>query len=504
MKDEATVLIYAVGRDAALTEKVLHESGHRCEVCTDDDALLSRISPETGAVLLAEELLSQALAGRLEAAVRAQPPWSDLPLLLVARTSTLALPPGAVGRLGNVAILTRPMGLDALASAVRSALRARHRQFEVRDLLLQQHEQAQRKDQFLAMLAHELRNPLAPIRYAAHMLQLEGLSADKVAQLAHLVERQIGHMGRIIDQLLDVSRVTQGLIRLDKTRMDLAQLARDAVLAQSIPAGAKQVQLTSRIDGPVWITGDPTRLKQVIDNLIDNAVKFSPTGQAVHVELRQEGQQIVLQVIDKGDGIEPGLLPLLFEPFIQADRSLDRSRGGLGLGLALVKGLVELHGGTVSAESQGPGTGSAFTVTLPADFLAEPAQAPAPEQAGTQKSLRVLVAEDNPDTADTLRMILEGYGYQVWVASSGPAAVETARRIRPDALVCDIGLPGMSGYDVAKALRKDPTIAPLMIAVTGYSSPEDKATAMAAGFHLHLPKPVAPAELLSQLRKSAG
>jgi CheY-like chemotaxis protein len=249
---------------------------------------------------------------------------------------------------------------------------------------------------------------------------------------------------------------------------------------------------------PVWVEGDPTRLAQVLDNLLENAVKFTPRGGSVMVRLAADpGRgQAVLAVRDTGSGIAPDLLPRLFEPFAQADRSLDRSQGGLGLGLALVKGLVELHGGEVHAASGGPGRGAEFEVRLP--MQPEPAalsrmpQAPPPKD----KKLRVLVVEDNRDAADSLRLLLELYGYDVTVAYTGPAGVEAAKRWQPDVVLCDIGLPGLDGYEVARELRRHPSTARArMIAVTGYGGDQERARSRAAGFDAHLTKPADPTAL---------
>ena len=502
---EPVLLVHAPGRDGELSCKLLGEAGHSCVPCRDDNDLVQRLGDGAGALLLAEEVLTERFVARLHTFISQQPPWSDLPVLVVAQREHRPRLE-ALAALGNASVLPRPMAPEALASAVGAALRARQRQFQVRDLLHNQREQARRKDEFMAMLAHELRNPLAPIRYAAHALQLSTLSPAKLTGMAALVERQVGHMGRIIDQLLDVTRVTRGIIHLQREPLDLAELTRQSIDSHAAAASVKAVTLHYDIDGPLWVHGDVTRLRQVVDNLLDNAIKFSPEGGVVRAELVADGADAVLRVVDAGDGIEPEVVPFLWEPFMQADRSLDRSRGGLGLGLALVKGLAQMHGGTVGVQSGGRGRGSTFTVRLP---LAE-AHAAQRESEGAGggppggRMLRVLVAEDNIDAAETLRMILEVSGFDPVVEHSGTAAVDTARRQRPDAVVCDIGLPGMNGYEVARALRALPPGPPLLlVAVTGYGSPEDRAAALAAGFDAHFAKPVSPGELVALLERMA-
>ena len=496
-------LILAAGRDGELALKVLTNAGHPCHLCVNAQELLDRLGEDVSALLLAEELLSGGLHARLAAALTAQPAWSDLPILVVAQNENPPpLRPDLVV-LGNVSVLTRPMAVDALTSAVAAAVRARLRQLQVRDLMRDQEEQGRRKDEFLAMLAHELRNPLAPIRYASKILQAPGLAADQLRNTAQLVERQVGHMATIIDDLLDVSRVTRGLIKLSTAPLDLSQLVRRTADAYVLAAKDKGVGVRlSLAPQPIWVLGDATRLKQVLDNLIDNAVKFSPAGRDVVITLRKEVGEAIVDVSDHGAGLDPLLIPHIFEPFVQADRSLDRPNGGLGLGLALVRGLVLLHGGAATAHSKGPNCGSTFTVRLPlieAPALQPSAQATPPAAGG----LRVLLAEDNRDAAESLKMLLEMSGHEVSVAYNGPDAVTTARSVLPEVLVCDIGLPGMNGYDVATALRQDPELQNVrMIAVTGYGDNQDRDTALATGFDEHLCKPVEPNMLLAEIAKA--
>lgn len=500
----ADVLILAAPRDASLTRRLLSDAGVESESCESEASLMQALSLETGAVLVAEEMLTRSLRRHLVAGIRAQPAWSDLPIIIVASASAAHLPLSAVAELGNVAMLQRPMAPDALQSAVSAALRARRRQWEVRDLLRQQREQAERKDQFLAMLAHELRNPLTPIRYAAHLLQVNELPPERQSTLARVVDRQVGHMGRIIDQLLDVSRLTRGLVQLAREPVNLCELARETLTAHAVAAQAAGIVLDCRCDCDAWVEGDGTRLRQVIDNLVDNAIKFSAAGDRVTVSLSCEEGCVALTVDDEGDGIEPHLQDQLFDAFVQADRSLERSRGGLGLGLALVKGLVSLHGGKVSMVSAGPDQGSTFTVTLPAlrEWPTGASTDPDSPPVTDSRSRDVLLAEDNVDAADSLRMILEGHGHRVQVVHNGPAAVEVLRARRPDVLICDIGLPGLSGYDVARSAQGAHRPA-LMVALTGYGSAEDRQRAADAGFDGHLAKPIAVPELLAWLSSAA-
>jgi PAS domain S-box-containing protein len=355
---------------------------------------------------------------------------------------------------------------------------------------------ARRKDEFLAMLAHELRSPLAPISNGLHILKLPAVDPGLSARARDMMERQINNLTRIVDDLLEVSRLTRGRIELRVERLDLARLVRDAV--EDRRADFERAGLTVELgvpDVPAWVAGDPTRLTQVLDNLLDNARKFTSPGGRVTVGVEQDGsaRRAALTVTDTGAGIDPELLPWLFDAFSQADRSLDRSQGGLGLGLALVKGLVELHGGQVRANSAGRGHGAEFRVTLPA--CPEPAALSglpsAPHRA--RRRLRILVVEDNRDSAETLRMLLQMFGHEVTVAHSGTEGVEAAKRLHPEVVLCDIGLPGLDGYGVVGELRRDPdTAGARVIAVTGYGAEEDRRRSQQAGFDMHLTKPLDP------------
>jgi two-component system, sensor histidine kinase len=497
----APVLVFAPGRDGELSCKVLEGSGFGCRLCVAEDAFFEHV-PEAGVVLVAEEMLSESVLARLSDALSAQPAWSDLPILVVAHDATHQSRRNALAGMGNVSVLTRPMAVDTLTSAVAASLRARKRQFQVRDLLGEQREQARRKDEFLAMLAHELRNPLAPIRYAAQVLHARTLAPAQLRATAELVERQVGHMATIIDDLLDVSRVTRGFIKLQCAPFDVAALVRRTVEAHAIAAQAKGVDVHVGSIDEAWVNGDTTRLKQVLDNLLDNAVKFSPRGGEVVATLRREAEQVVLAVADRGPGLDAAVIPHIFEPFFQVDRSLDRSKGGLGLGLALVRGLVVLHGGEVQAESAGAGQGSTFVVRLP--LCVVPAITPSPsDPVNDARPCRVLVAEDNRDSADALKLLLETQGHEVFVAYTGPDAVAVARDVAPDVVVCDIGLPGISGYDVANALRRDASFEHVrLIAVTGYGDAQDRLSALERGFDEHLRKPVEPGLLLAEIAKA--
>jgi signal transduction histidine kinase len=362
------------------------------------------------------------------------------------------------------------------------------------------HEEVKRKDDFLAILGHELRNPLAPIRACLDILQRSDPSREQVQRTRETMARQVRHMGRLIDDLLDVSRISQGKIPLERQELDLAQVVRETVEDYQGSLSAKSLQLNLGLPStPVWMSGDPVRISQALINLLRNAVSFTDVGGRISINLREAESFAVLTVADSGIGMEPSVVTNLFQPFLQADRTLDRSRGGLGLGLAVVKGIIELHGGTVSAASAGLGRGSEFTLRLPL-LVHRDEQTSSATPNESRRRRRVLIIEDNRDIADTMQVLLELLGHEVALGYDGAQGIRLAREIRPDVVLCDLGLPGeFSGFAVAKTLREDAQAhSAYLVAVTGYGGEHDKARALAAGFDRHLCKPVG-AEALEQL-----
>jgi PAS domain S-box-containing protein len=353
------------------------------------------------------------------------------------------------------------------------------------------------KDEFLAMLAHELRNPLGAIGGAAQVLALSDLREPHAIRAHAVIQRQVAHMARLMDDLLDVGRVVTGKIELDRRAVDLARCVRGCVTAASAGQnGERTIRMETQ---SVWVDGDPVRLEQIASNLVSNALRFTAASQAVRVCVTAEADSAVLRVSDDGVGIEPELLPRIFDLFVQADRSPDRAKGGLGIGLTLVKRLVELHGGTVEASSPGPGRGSTFTVRLPRVAPELRSESGVQSDPATSQ-LRILLVDDNADSRTMCALMLEAEGHEVFQSADGKAAVEMFRRVRPQVAVIDIGLPGMDGYDVARHLRSEPLGRDVtLIALTGYGFPEDRARSRAAGFDSHLVKPVEPDELRRQL-----
>jgi signal transduction histidine kinase/ActR/RegA family two-component response regulator len=364
----------------------------------------------------------------------------------------------------------------------------------------------QRKDEFLAILSHELRNPLAPILTAAQLMKLRGDVATPRER--ELITRQAQHLVRLVDDLLDVSRVTRGKIALKKERLELAHVVAKAVEAVSplLEQRKHVLQVAAPAEG-LAVDGDEVRLTQVVSNLLSNAARYTPPGGHIAVAGAREGDHVVLRVRDDGTGITPELMPQLFEMFVQGPRGPDRAEGGLGLGLALVRRLTELHGGTVEAHSDGPGRGSEFTVRLDAapelpPVLQPPAGTRRPSASG--RALRVLVVDDNRDAAELISEVLQAAGYAVETAGDPSSALLAAERFRPHLAVLDIGLPVMDGYELGQHLRaRMGTAAPALIALTGYGQEQDKQRSQSVGFAFHLVKPIDSETLLQCLAAAA-
>jgi signal transduction histidine kinase/integral membrane sensor domain MASE1 len=356
------------------------------------------------------------------------------------------------------------------------------------------------KDEFLAMLGHELRNPLGAISNAVHILdRLEDARGRSATQAREIISRQVQHLSGLIDDLLDVGRVMTGKIRLNRGPLDLYQAVERSL--NTLGAAGKTHDHTIRLHGQsVWIDGDVGRIEQIALNLIENALHYTPPGGSIRVHAEAQGGRAVLRVEDTGMGIHPDLLPRIFDLFVQGDRGADRSHGGLGIGLTLVKRLAELHGGTVEARSDGPGRGSAFILSLPAlPFPGLPEPEPAP--AASAPSRRVAIVEDNVDSRETMRVLFEMYGHEVHEAGDGPSGVDLVLRLQPDAAFVDVGLPGFDGYEVARRVRSSPRGEALyLVAVTGYGLPTDQALAREAGFDHHVVKPVSPNQINALLR----
>ncbi len=384
-----------------------------------------------------------------------------------------------------------------LARSINQMLDHLHRQ---QAHLQQEH---QRKDEFLAMLAHELRNPLAPISSAAQLLRMLFAHEPRIREASDVIGRQVRHMTHLVDDLLDVSRVTRGLVTIDKTTVELGAVVHEAVEQIAPVIKARRHTLTLDLaPHPLYVSGGRTRLIQVAANLLNNAAKYTPECGQLHVSLALQGDSVVLQVGDNGIGIAPDLLPGVFDLFTQGQRTPDRAQGGLGLGLALVKKVVELHDGTVEAQSDGPGQGSTFTIRLPLLQDAAVAAVPAAAVPAVVHARRILVVDDNVDAGRTLAMVLETAGHRVTVQHSAQAALHHAAQEAFDVILLDIGLPDMNGHVLAGALKALPHGAgAALVAVSGYGQEQDRRMSREAGFAAHLVKPVRADELTETIAR---
>jgi PAS domain S-box-containing protein len=615
------VLILApIGRDAALTRTVLENAGFDCYVSRDGLSLCRDVEQGAGCVLVAEEAITNGLRHTLARIIASQPPWSDLPVVVLTRPeSTSGVVPAALETLGNVTLLDRPVRVATLVSAVRVALRARERQFELRDrfeskellasivmssddaiisksldgiiltwnagaerlfgyaadevigkpitiivpperlqeerMIIQrlrrgerlEHFETQRltrdgryidisatispirsasnriiaassvardvttqkkaeqalrdadrrKDEFLATLAHELRNPLAPIHSSLQVLALRGTHDPQLQSVQAMLERQVNHMIRLVDDLLEVSRITRGKIVLRTELVDLAATIHSALESSRPLIDAARHRLVMQLpDEPLQLLADPVRMAQVFTNLLNNAAKYTPEGGTIWLAARREGDEAVVTIRDTGIGILPEMLPRIFEIFTQVDISHRRSQTGLGIGLTLVRSLVEMHGGTVSARSEGAGRGSEFTIRLPLALNQVRQEQPAAAARPPVGDLSVLVVDDNRDAADSLGTLLRAMGARATVVHDGGAALERLETLHPDLVLLDLGMPGLDGYEVAQRIRQQPRNDDItLVALTGWGQEEDRRRSRAAGFDHHLIKPADATQL---------
>ena len=364
------------------------------------------------------------------------------------------------------------------------------------------------KDEFLAMLGHELRNPLSAITNAMQLIRMGGQNAERVAWALALVDRQTRNLGRIVDDLLDVARITRGRIELRRQPVDVSQVIEQAVeVVRPLLQGADDglhVALTSA--GPLRVDADVTRLEQSVVNLLLNAIKYTAKERRITIAVEQGNREAIITVRDNGIGIAPEMLPRVFDLFAQADHSLDRAQGGLGIGLYICRQLIELHGGSVSVTSGGVGAGAEFTIRLPAfqdatsGAVSTPSQPPEPARAiASATGRRMLLVDDNVDAAETLAWLLSGHGYTVFTAHDGAAGLQAAHDFRPEVLLLDLGLPGIDGYELAQRLRLNGFASALMIAISGYAHESDIEGSRAAGFDRHFAKPVELRSLLAAI-----
>lgn len=627
---ERVLVLAPTSADADLSRSILKEAGLICEVCADPGALSRELRAGAGAALLTDEVHRSRGAADLIETVQSQPAWSDVPILLLSASGAdSSAAAWAMEMLGNVTVLERPIRVTTLVSALRTAIRARRRQYQLRDQIeaLQMSEERlrlaiefaklglwewdiatdeiralhyardlvrprrtlkknvaellhpddrertlsalqaavsggdrydsefrivgpdggirwlagkgevirdgggrpvrmlgvnyditerkqdevalqeadYRKDKFLATLAHELRNPLAPIRNALQVMRLAGSDVNLIEQARGMMERQLGQMVRLIDDLLDVSRISTGKLELRKERIELATVITNAVdTARPLIEAAGHELVITLTPRPVYLNADPMRLAQVFANLLNNAAKYTDRGGRIWLTATRENGQLAVSVRDTGIGIPTDALSSVFEMFTQLDPSAGKSQGGLGIGLMLVKQLLDMHGASIEARSAGVGQGAEFIMRIP--VIDSPAAASA-VHTGRPAALatplcRILVADDNGDAAESMGMMLRLMGNEVRTAYDGMQAVEEAAAFRPNVILLDIGMPQLNGYEAARRIRQqDWGKSTLLIALTGWGQEEDKRRAVEAGFDQHFTKPVDPTDVMNIITK---
>jgi signal transduction histidine kinase len=538
-----TILIVApTANDGVLAANVLKDAGFEARVCSDLGELCIRVAAEddgylgTGVILIAEEAFTVPKEQEFIKLLESQPPWSDIPIVLLTsgneklQASLRAL--DVFGSSGNVTFLERPLQAITLISAIHVALRSRRRQYQIRDLLDQRErslatisaareeaEGANRmKDQFLATLSHELRTPLNAILGWGQILREElsdnrdSSHAETIAQGIEVIERNAKVQAQLIEDLLDVSRIISGKLLIEYKPVDIAKVVTAARDSVAIQAESKGVALELSIPNKLPpVLGDAARLQQIVWNLLSNAVKFTPPSGTIYIDAFSGGDDVRISIRDTGEGMTAEFLPFVFDRFRQADASITRRQGGLGLGLSIVRQLVDLHKGTVSVESGGLSKGSTFTLTFPAAEMVsqesnddsslegKPAKATPQNTVRSLDGIRVLVVDNEPDALDLIKRLLVESHAEVEVADSVPSAMRALEVYRPDILISDIGMPDEDGYDLIRKIRALPgDLANIpAVALTAYASTEDRNRSRLAGFQLHLAKPVDFSELRS-------
>ena len=519
--EERVIIIAPVGQDADAIATMLGAEGYHTEIATSLADIGEKLA-DAGTLLLTDEALEIQHVSELLETLKAQPPWSELPLIIVTKggeSHLVKLLELIAEAAGSLTLLERPMGAVTLLRSVQVALRSRRRQYQVRDLLMREQmlraesETANRiKDEFLATVSHELRTPLNAILGWATLIRQDNVKETIVARAIEVIERNARAQAQLIEDLLDVSRMTSGKLRLTAKPIELISVIRAAVDSVQPAAEAKDVHLEMILDVKGdRIVGDADRLQQVVWNLLSNAVKFTPKGGRVQIKLQCVASHAQIVISDTGIGISSEFLPHVFELFRQADGSITKPQGGLGLGLAIARKLVEMHGGTLSAASAGEGQGASFTVSIPmlavqttsrtiVDLAANATSHSKSYDAEptSLSGVRILAVDDEVDTRDMIKAVLEEFGANVLTAGSAKEALEALPGWKPDVLICDIGMPHEDGYALIRKVReteaKQGGNTPA-IALTGYARIEDRMRALAAGFQMFIPKPVEANEL---------
>ncbi len=486
------ILIAApVGRDAELLCAQLEKAGMQCETYRDLEELCREFEKGAGAMLFTEEALPPHAMRTLVRALETQPAWSELPVMILTGLPSLEVKVRSfheLARRTNVTLIDRPVRIQSLISTAQSAIAARRRQYEVRELMEKLEDRVHERDRFLAILGHELRNPLGAILLASQMIDAD----EKLdGEHARLIERQSRHLTRIVNDLLDLSRVVSGKIVIKPQVVDLRRVAQQTLetLRESARSHEVTVELRSPNE-PLSVSADPVRIDQIINNVLTNAIKYTPENGHVIVALERDDDHAIVRVEDDGVGIAPERIGTIFELFAQAENAIGRSQGGMGIGLALVRTLVELHGGSIDAKSDGIGKGSNFMIRFPlaaaGAMLAEPAPRVEREPLPPRK---IVIVEDNTDVRELLRLRLKRLGHDVDAVGDGVSGVEMIVGTKPHMALIDIGLPRLDGYQVATQVRSRLGGGVVLVAVSGFGQPEDKRKAAEAGFDDHLTKP---------------
>jgi signal transduction histidine kinase/ActR/RegA family two-component response regulator len=493
-RSRRVLIVAPIGRDAELMCTHLEAAGLLCEARDNVQDVCDDLHDGTGALIVTEEALSPSATPELARTLDQQPPWSDVPIIILAgepsfEGSTRSF--GDLGRRPNVTLVDRPVRIKSLVSAAQSALRARERQYQIRDLMETLEDRVHERDRFLAILGHELRNPLGAILLAAQMKNEDG---NLDGEHAELIERQSKHLTRIVNDLLDLSRLVSGKIVLKLQTLDLAEAVRQSLATVNAAAARQKVTVEVKPPAePLPVHVDPVRADQIITNVLTNAIKYTPDGGHVVITLERDGAEAVVRVKDDGVGIAEDRIGTIFELFAQAENAIGRAQGGMGIGLALVRNLLHLHGGSIEARSDGIGKGSEFAVRFPIAALG----LAAPERRAKDREVaksdghprHIVIVEDNADVRELLQMKLKRLGHSVDAVGDGIAGVTTIVDARPDLALVDIGLPGLDGYQVATQVRESLGPAVVLVAVSGFGQPEDKRKALEAGFDEHITKP---------------
>jgi signal transduction histidine kinase/CheY-like chemotaxis protein len=542
-RDTHVLLLMPTGRDAEMTAAYLGEAGIQVDPCISIDELCNKVlDGKGGAVLLAEEALMPNSMQCLLRALSNQPPWSDFPLVVLTAGGGAAprnLPIlQALSEAGNVTLIERPTRVITLVSAIQSALRSRRRQYQMRDLLVNEKKASEErallfkeataareeaeainraKDVFLATLSHELRTPLTAVLGWVRVLRGVKMDEQIARHALEVIERNARSQHQLIQDLLEVSRIITGKLRLDVRPIRLESVVNAAIDSVRPAVDAKAIRLDLKVDPNAnHVKGDPDRLQQVIWNLLSNAAKFAPKNGQIGVEVSRHGSEARITVSDNGQGIPAEFLPFVFDRFRQIDGSTTRTHGGLGLGLAVVRHLVEQHGGTVSAQSDGDGQGAVFTINLPVLAVCiehcgetktdRSANGAGFEHAYNLAGIRVLVVDDQVDALELISVVLRYAGAEVFTADSAASALQLVKETEPDILVSDIGMPVKDGVSLISELRAragTPGRNLRAVALSAYAADEDRDRSIAAGFDCHLTKPVEPDVLIATVARLA-